>query len=78
MSEIEAHYEAKEVAAAASEVSAYFSAPTPRAAPDSEVATGFEGSEYGGEVVALFGGKVREGLRSTGCHVQVGRHPSIY
>ena len=64
LSGVEAHYQAKEAAAAASERPAdlyveAFSAPSPRPASVSSAATGFEGSEDGGEVVALFGGKVR-------------------
>ena len=63
LSAIEAHYQAKEAAAAASERPAdlyveAFSAPSPRPTPASGPATGYEGSEDGGEV-ALFGGKVR-------------------
>ena len=64
LSGVEAHYQAKEAAAAASERPAdlyveAFSAPSPRPAPASSAATGLEGSEDGGEIVALFGGKVR-------------------
>ena len=64
LSAIEAHYQAKEAAAAASERLAdlygeAFSAPSPRPTTlASGPATGYEGSEDVGEV-ALFGGKVR-------------------